>query len=62
MADIKLTGVESVEFDKHRWYVRILVTMAGGEVKEWVASADNMYTEGSGVWFGTREEYDAVEA
>lgn len=57
----KLTGVESVEFDEHRWYVIVRVTMAGGEVKEWVASADNLYTEGSGVWFGTRDEHDAKE-
>ena len=50
----------TVEFDRHRWYVRVTVTPESGEAQVFYASADSGYTAGSGIWFGTSQEYEAA--
>lgn len=60
--DYQLTDIATLDFLQRRWDVTIRVTHTDGQVTEYVASADSVYTSGSGIYFGTREEYDAEAA
>lgn len=56
MAIIECASVEIIE---SRWNTTIILRDAdGGDIAEYVASADSYLTDGSGIWFGTRAEYD----
>ena len=48
----------TVEIDESRWNIRIHITHPDGRVEVYRASADGHYTSGSGIWFGTQEEYE----
>ncbi len=48
---------EWIEIDEDRWEIRIKIKTKLGDVREFVASADSFFTEGSGIWFGTRSEH-----
>lgn len=51
----------SVEFEENRWDVRIKCKDKDGEVvAEFVASADAWFTDGSGVYFDTKAEWEAT--
>ncbi|MBX6749986.1 MAG: hypothetical protein IRY85_10025 [Micromonosporaceae bacterium] len=52
---IPATHIEIVE---GRWEVVIRITKPDGTLAEFVASADSAYTHYSGIFFGTREEFD----
>lgn len=56
-----ITSATAVEFVETRWDVTIRVTLADGTVREWVASADSAHTWNDGIYFGTREEFEAGE-
>lgn len=45
-----------VRITQGRWEVRIELFKSDGKV-EYVASADSALTEGSGLWFGTADEW-----
>lgn len=47
-----------IEIRKSRWQVDITITMPDGEVVELVASADSGYTNGDGIYFATREQFE----
>lgn len=55
-----IQNVASLELRESRWDLTIRVTTADGAVEEYVASADGFFTEGSGIWFGTRAEHTAA--
>lgn len=57
MGDDIRRRAEMVEIIESRWHVTIRVHKIGGEVEEFVASADRAFTEGAGIWFGTAQEY-----
>jgi hypothetical protein len=51
----------NIKIEMHRWEAFITITDKAGKVLvEYVASADGLYTEGSWLWFGTREEHDLI--
>lgn len=55
--EITLFGLVTIE--KHRWYISIRGDSAvTGEPVEYIASNDSFYTEGDGIFFATRQEYD----
>jgi hypothetical protein len=55
---IKFDHPESVEFDEHRWYVRITIKDNAGTEHVYFASADGWYTDSNNIWFGTKAEYE----
>lgn len=52
---------KSIKLTKKRWSLIIEIDYEDGTREEFVASADNMYTEGSGLWFGTKDEWQEIE-
>lgn len=56
---MEFNGVKSVMVSQDRWKVRIDVVLADGVLVELIASADAGYTMSDGIWFGTRDEYEA---
>ena len=56
---IRFDNVHSVEFSEGRWTVQVTVTLTDGTEHKYIASADSGDTDGSGIWFGTREVYEA---
>jgi hypothetical protein len=47
----------AVEIFNSRWEVTIIVTYEDS-VETFIASADSGLTEGDGIYFGTKKEYD----
>jgi len=45
------------EIHQTRWKVNFVIVDKGKRY-EFVVSADQALTEGDGIWFGTKEEYD----
>lgn len=58
---VRFDNVRSVEFAEKRWTVGINVTLADGTVLEFIASADSGDTDNNHIWFGTRDDYEAIE-
>ena len=50
-----------IKMIKNRWNVEIKIIYDDYTVDEYIASADNHYTWGNGIWFGTKEEYDSFD-
>jgi hypothetical protein len=57
--NFELENPKSVVFKPGRWSVFINAVSAEGIEETWVASADSFLTEGSGIFFGTKKEYEA---
>jgi hypothetical protein len=56
--------VAKVEIEQRRWYIRISIYENGLDKPPtvYVASADRLFTEGSGIWFRTEEETEEWRA
>lgn len=58
--DEELLGSTVLEVNQRRWHVAIKFALADGREQTMIASADSMFTDGSGVWWGTAEEHEEV--
>lgn len=61
MSDIKLPDASNVEITVGRWGVYITIHTTDSKTHNYVASADGAFTDQSGIWFGTLEEYREAE-
>ena len=59
MREVKEFAAKLIRIVVSRWDVQLIITKMDDSTETWIASADNFFTEGDRIWFGTQEEYDA---
>lgn len=56
--DITEIDCKKIVMEKHRWYVKFIITKENDTIVTYIASADNGFTDGNHVFFDTIEGYN----
>lgn len=56
--DVTEIDCKKIVMEKHRWYVKIIITKEDNTIVTYVASADGGFTDGNHIFFDTIEGYN----
>jgi len=62
MIAVDITDYMKLEIKKHRWHIEIIVTTPDASPQTYIASADGYDTDGDGIYFGTKEDWEERRA